>query len=157
MAFCKKCGAQLRDEAKFCPECGASRSDQGVPEQTFAPTSGASDMYGMPIGYGKELFKRLFMILFVTFGLLGLVCSALSATYIAISFAFGITLAVFAILFTVAFCVFGIVRFVFSRAENADARRKYAICFAVALIVSLYIVLSCVAVFVIGDALNAIL
>ncbi|MBR2141950.1 zinc ribbon domain-containing protein, partial [Anaerovibrio sp.] len=28
--FCKKCGAEMRDEAEFCPRCGTAQSVQNV-------------------------------------------------------------------------------------------------------------------------------
>ena len=35
MAFCSKCGAELREGAKFCPECGAPASEReaALPER----------------------------------------------------------------------------------------------------------------------------
>ena len=33
--FCKKCGTQMNDDAKFCPSCGAVNGAQS--QQTYAP------------------------------------------------------------------------------------------------------------------------
>ena len=33
MAFCRNCGAEVKDDAKFCPSCGAATSDKSDFEQ----------------------------------------------------------------------------------------------------------------------------
>lgn len=35
MAFCRKCGAQLNDGAKFCPSCGAPTGSEQAQQQTY--------------------------------------------------------------------------------------------------------------------------
>ncbi len=37
MAFCKNCGAQLEENAKFCPSCGTAQAAQ-APAEVVAPT-----------------------------------------------------------------------------------------------------------------------
>lgn len=38
--FCKNCGKQLEDNAKFCPECGASTSTQADAQATVTHVNG---------------------------------------------------------------------------------------------------------------------
>lgn len=42
MAYCRNCGAELKEEDKFCAECGA-KVNEGAP-QSPAPTSNNIDM-----------------------------------------------------------------------------------------------------------------
>lgn len=36
--FCKKCGAQISDDATFCPECGYNLKETSAPTHTQSPT-----------------------------------------------------------------------------------------------------------------------
>ena len=39
MAFCRNCGAEVKDDAKFCPSCGAATSDKSDFEQKVNETA----------------------------------------------------------------------------------------------------------------------
>ena len=44
MKYCKKCGAQMKDNAKFCPSCGAAGEAGGTAGQ--APQGAAAEAGG---------------------------------------------------------------------------------------------------------------
>lgn len=52
MPFCKKCGAELKEDAQFCPSCGASVSARVQPrhatekEACFGPRGSGSGLWG---------------------------------------------------------------------------------------------------------------
>ena len=50
MAFCQKCGAELKDGAKFCPSCGASvnagsKTDFSGTFEKFNDTADTTDQF----------------------------------------------------------------------------------------------------------------
>ncbi len=57
MKYCKKCGAQMKDEAKFCPSCGAG-SEAGGPAREPERQPG-----GKPSGDGKKKSPVPFIII----------------------------------------------------------------------------------------------
>lgn len=64
MAFCKKCGAQLEDDAKFCPMCGATTEE----EEQKAPEADAQ-----PAPDPEDVKKNMVMAILAYFGILILV------------------------------------------------------------------------------------
>ncbi len=53
MAFCKNCGTQLEDGAKFCASCGAKQSDN----EAAGNSSNASNANGANSGFSKKAFE----------------------------------------------------------------------------------------------------
>ena len=101
------------------------------------------------------------MLLFVIVGVAAYALSQLAAVYISISTGFGIVLGVFAILFAAATLAVAIVRYVAAMHETAELRKKYGmrdnICLAVGIIVFVFVLLTSIALFVMGDMLSSFL
>ena len=74
--FCKNCGAQISDDAKFCGVCGTSQVETAAPVAPAAPTNpnSASASAGAAINLGSlaETIK-----VYTKFILLGIVVFAL--------------------------------------------------------------------------------
>lgn len=48
MAFCSKCGTELKEGAKFCPKCGQSSNEAPNPQQQFAQPQQFAQAYQQP-------------------------------------------------------------------------------------------------------------
>lgn len=195
MAFCKNCGTQIPDVAKFCPKCGmatlpapAKQPEQVVetvqppappiqplqqPEQQTQnvqqPQQPVQQSAKPPVQYSQPQpqqsqqpkpprkpadftwFNDHFMLLFVISGAIAFVLNELSAAYLAVSTAFAVVLAVFAILIAGGFLAVAIVRVIASLKENKEDRKKYSrrdnICLALGIIVFVFVIMSAVVVF----------
>ncbi len=196
MAYCKQCGANIPEYAKFCPKCGMANPVEAVQQASDEPTvkpvvpqseatppvqqparepqysdnsvppqqqpviqQQASQQPPKPLDF--TWFNSHFMLLFVIVGVVAYALSQLAAVYISISTGFGIVLGVFAILFAAATLAVAIVRYVAAMHETAELRKKYAmrdnICLAVGIIVFVFVLLTSIALFVMGDMLSSFL
>ena len=196
MAYCKQCGANIPEYAKFCPKCGMANPVEAVQPASDEPTvkpvvpqseatppvqqpvpapqysdnsvppqqqpviqQQASQQPPKPLDF--TWFNSHFMLLFVIVGVAAYALSQLAAVYISISTGFGIVLGVFAILLAAATLAVAIVRYVAAMRETAELRKKYAmrdnICLAVGIIVFVFVLLTSIALFVMGDMLSSFL
>lgn len=67
MAFCKQCGTQLEDGAKFCPMCGANQADNA--QQQSASASRPAD----PNVANADIEQNKFMAVLAYIGILALI------------------------------------------------------------------------------------
>lgn len=216
MAFCKNCGTQIPDIAKFCPKCGmatspasAKQPDQVVetvqppappiqplqqpaqqpvqPVQNVQPQQPpVQQPVQQPVQYAQPTqqpmqytqptpppqqpkppkkpvdftwFNNHFILLFVIGGAIAFVLNELSAAYLAVSTAFAVVLAVFAILFACGFLAVAIVRIIASLKESKEERKKHSlrdnICIALGIIVFVFVLMSAVVVFYTVSEINA--
>lgn len=75
MVICKKCGANIPDNAAFCPGCGAAKPE-GKPSPELQPVAPApaiktpkSSGSGLQ-GLANTLFSKMFLMLGISIGLL---------------------------------------------------------------------------------------
>ncbi|MCH5165181.1 MAG: zinc ribbon domain-containing protein [Clostridiales bacterium] len=180
MAYCKHCGTEIPDFAKFCPKCGTAdpiqvqevKEPPKAPEQPVAvkeeqpqpvqptpqPTQPAQQQSTKDSNPDvKGWFTRNFMILYVLTGILAYALTELSASYMSVSKGFSITLGVFAILIALVFALIGIFNFITSLSASPELREKNRtkniIIFIIGLVVFVYVLLMCIVVF---DTLNTL-
>ena len=60
--FCKQCGSQIDESAKYCPQCGAAQSE---PAQTAAPRAIPDTSNGVGYGFLGFFFPIVGVILFL--------------------------------------------------------------------------------------------
>ena len=73
--FCKNCGAQISDNAKFCGVCGASQAETAAPATTAAPanSNSASASAGAAINLGAINLKDIVKYIAVGVAVLALI------------------------------------------------------------------------------------
>lgn len=100
-------------------------------------------------------FADYYVLLFAIFGAVSYVLMELGGTFIVLSEVFGIILSVFAILCDIVFIAVTIVGFI--AAKSADTQRKHslrnALCLSLGIIIFAFVLLSCIAIFVLGGKL----
>ncbi|MBD5131673.1 MAG: zinc ribbon domain-containing protein [Clostridiales bacterium] len=163
MANCKHCSQEVPSYAKFCPKCGMADPvdnpttlPENPPAAAHAPAP-APKAEKKPLDFGW--FNKSFMVLFVIFGACAFTFMQLCGVYTPlVSFGFGITLGVFALLFALAFLAWGIIRFMLSLGESIEQRKltrtRDIICLAISIIGFLFVLLMCIAIFILGDGMN---
>ena len=76
MAYCKKCGNELPEEAKYCPVCGTATPTEEAPAaSTVRVASTGPDMSGVKLAFWGERFVAWLLdaiILGIAVGILGL-------------------------------------------------------------------------------------
>lgn len=111
MAFCGKCGAQLKDGAKFCPNCGATTEEQ--PGDTVNTSESAP--HSEPAPDPKDVQDNKGMAILAYFGLLVLVpiFAAKESPYARFHSNQGLVLSIFAIAYVVIVCILSVIAIVF--------------------------------------------
>ena len=177
MAYCKHCGTEIPDFAKFCPKCGTAdpvqvqevqeppkAEEQPVTVKEEQPTVAQPAQQAQPAAQPaqqkpaansdpdvKGWFARNFTIIYVLTGILSYALIELAGGYMAVSEGFCITLGVFAILVALAFALIGIVNFITSLSaspeQRANNRNKSIIMFTIGIVVFVYVLLMGIAIF----------
>jgi len=85
MPYCKKCGNELPEAAKYCPACGTSTSTEETPAvSTVQVDSTVSDVFGVKLALWGERFVAWLIdaiIIGVVVGILGLFAWFASVTW----------------------------------------------------------------------------
>lgn len=162
MPFCKKCGNQIPDEAKFCSKCGTSQN-ASKPSARKAPAKKDSEEIASETAVegierdpaqkreqsaaDYDFIVRNYAIVYTVLGLMSYVLMTLGATYIGLSQTFGVILCVFAIIAAVAFLMWGLLRFSFI-GKKSDRSARDGIYLAVSIIGFVFVIMSCIAIFI---------
>lgn len=164
--YCRNCGAEIPENAKFCSKCGTSieHANVGVDNSQAREPSAQSvpateKPPKKPIDFGK--FNKYFWLIYITLGVSGYLLIELASAYTTVSTGFAIALGVISILVAIAFCSVGIVRFVSFFKESEETRKKHSlvntICMTIGIILFVYVVLASIVVFGMTSALSEIL
>ncbi len=175
MKYCKNCGAQMSDDAKFCTKCGFQvveeqvdanpteqpKAEQSVPEQpkTDQSVSVAVEKKKKKIDLG--FFDRHFWIMYILTGVCAYLFVELGGIYSGISTGFTIFMGVMAIISGVLVLAIGILRKIMSLKFDPETKKKIAlrdnICFALSIVIFVYALIGSIGLFVSADAFSDLL
>lgn len=157
MGYCKKCGYELPDHARFCSKCGTAEplgnlsvepseprdnntTEAAVEKQTL-PANTEGNKPSTAEGFVKYVTEK-FMPLYVILGVTAFVLSQFSTLFMFLSFALGVVIGVFAMIVAIAFCVVGSVKYFGGHKADDKRTNSEIICFAVGIIGAVFIIVS---------------
>ncbi len=167
MKFCKKCGSELKDDAKFCTNCGTTIDENGEVEevkqkegsvsaapQTETPQNNdkqPSNNHSETIKKAMTLYDRFFWVFFVLTGLAALTFTDLSGSFLYAGRAMPIIFVIISLLTVFAHIACSISRLIVnSKGWKDDAKSQVfdLICFGISALITVKVVLTAISILV---------